>query len=189
VVKKRGNEMEQKMKTFIKICVFGLTAALLAPHADASTGKGTRPHVRAYELPGHDPIGKPGDTNLATRIIEVVIGETTAGYMLFEPDAINIERGSVVRFTIKNDGAVDHEFFLGSFEEVGKHQQWMRKHPDMEHKDPNTITIPSGETAELVWEFSDIGNLEFVCLIPGHREAGMWGVIMVHDHHAPNSKG
>jgi len=41
----------------------------------------------------------------------------------------------------------------------------------------------------LIWEFSDMTNLEFVCLIPGHREAGMWGVIIVHDHLAPKSKG
>jgi len=26
-------------------------------------------------------------------------------------------------------------------------------------------------------------------LIPGHWEAGMWGVIIVHDHLAPKSKG
>ena len=58
----------------------------------------------------------------------------------------------------------------------------------MEHDDSNAITILSGKTVELIWEFSEKTNLEFACLLPGHREAGMWGVIMVHDHIAPNSK-
>ncbi|KHA54191.1 copper tolerance protein [Sulfitobacter geojensis] len=109
--------------------------------------------------------------------------------MLFEPDAIHIESGSIVRFVISNLGALDHEFFLGSFSEVAEHKQWMRDHPDMRHDDPNAVTVQSGQSAELIWEFTDILNLEFVCLLPGHREAGMWGVIMVHDHLAPKSEG
>ena len=64
----------------------------------------------------------------------------------------------------------------------------MRNHPDMRHDDPNAVLIPSGESGELVWEFSEMTNLEFVCLIPGHREAGMWGVIIVHDHLSRNKK-
>ena len=177
------------MKTLIKICTFGLAVAFSVLAADASTGQGAQPHERAYEVPGHDQIGQPGEGTLATRTIEVNIAETGSGYMLFEPDAINIKNGSMVRFVIKNSGVLDHEFFLGSFDEIAEHQQWMRTHPDMQHDDPNSIAVSSGKTAELVWEFSDIGNLEFVCLIPGHREAGMWGVIMVHNHFAPRSKG
>lgn len=144
--------------------------------------------MEVSQVPGHDLIGKPGNNGLVTRIIEVNIEETEVGYMLFEPNAINIQHGAVVRFIIKNDGALDHEFFLGSFAEVGEHQQWMHQHPDIEHDDPNAVKIPSGETAELVWNFSEKTNLEFVCLIPGHREARMWGVIMVHDHLTLKSK-
>ncbi len=157
--------------------------------ADANTGVGDRPHLETYDHPGHVPIGRPGFGAKITRTIEVTTKETESGYMLFEPDAIHIEQGSVVRFVIHNIGTMEHEFFLGSFDEIEKHRQWMRKHPDMEHDDYNAVSIPSGETATLDWNFSDKTNLEFVCLIPGHREAGMWGVIMVHDHLAPKSKG
>ena len=58
----------------------------------------------------------------------------------------------------------------------------MQEHPDMTHDAANFISIPSGETGELIWKFSDVTNLEFACLVPGHRDAGMWGVIIVHDH-------
>lgn len=175
----------RKPKTLIMGLIFGIGVSF-SPHVvDADTGIGERPHDKAYDSPGHVPIGKPGAGANITRTIEVKINETQSGYMLFEPDVIHIEHGSVVRFEITNPGSMEHEFFLGSFDEIAKHEQWMRKHPDMEHDNPNSVTIPSAKTATLDWEFSDITNLEFVCLIPGHREAGMFGVIIVHDHFDP----
>ena len=176
------------MKSLISTCAIWLVAAGVAMAAQADTVQGIKPHDRAYETPGHDPIGNPISGGTIDRTIAVNIEETPSGYMLFEPDAIRIESGSVVRFVINNSGALDHEFMLGSFAEIEKHQQWMRKFPDMEHQEENSVTIRSGDTEELVWEFSDVTNMEFVCLIPGHREAGMWGVIMVHHHLAPESK-
>ncbi len=177
------------MMNFLKTCIIALAFVVPALSVEASSGKGEQPHARAFKVHGHDPIGKPGDGSSFDRTIEISIRETESGYMLFEPDAIQIEKGSVVRFLIGNAGALDHEFFLGSFDEIAKHQQWMREHPDMQHDRANSVLIPSGQNAELIWEFSDMTNLEFVCLIPGHREAGMWGVIIVHDHLAPKSKG
>lgn len=175
----------KKPKSLITALVFGLGASLSAGNVVADTGIGNQPHEKAYAHPGHAPIGRPGTGADITRTIEVNINETESGYMLFEPDVIHIEHGSVVRFVIHNTGSMDHEFFLGSFDEIAKHQQWMRKHPDMEHNDPNSVAIPSSKTSTLDWEFSEITNLEFVCLIPGHREWGMWGVIIVHDHFGP----
>lgn len=173
------------MKPFLVACTLSLTLALPIWATHANTSQSEEPDAGGAEVSGDGLIGKLGDKSLVSRTIEVNIKETEAGYMLFEPSAISIQHGAVVRFIIKNNGALDHEFFLGSFAEVGEHQQWMHKHPDIEHDDSNAVKIPSGETAELVWEFSEETNLEFVCLIPGHREARMWGVIMVHDHLAP----
>ncbi len=176
------------MKFIILTFTLCFTFAGVVKAAQANMSHSNGLHAQAYDVPGHVPIGEPGSGAQISRIIEISIRETARGYMLFEPDAIHIEKGLVVRFVIKNDGALDHEFFLGSFEEIGEHQQWMRQHPDMGHDDPNSVTIASGATATLDWKFSSKTNLEFVCLISGHREAGMWGVIMVHDHLAPKSK-
>lgn len=176
------------MNSLKMILTFGFVIGFSALSAEANTGTGDRPHAKEYELPGHDPIGKPASGTSITQTIEVNVKETESGEMLFEPDAIHVEKGSVVRFVINNPGVLEHEFFLGSFDEIAKHQQWMRQHPDMEHSGANTVLIPSGKTGALEWKFSTKINLEFVCLIPGHREAGMWGVIIVHDHLAPKSK-
>jgi len=32
---------------------------------------------------------------------------------------------------------------------------------------------------EILWKFTKAGTFEFVCLIPGHREAGMVGKVVV----------
>ncbi|MGJ8596068.1 cupredoxin domain-containing protein [Sulfitobacter sp.] len=177
--------MEHEMKIIFTALLILSGMSIAAMGVEASTGKGDEPHARAYDHPGHVPIGKPAIGKEITRIIEINIEETQSGYMLFEPDAIHIKEGSVVRFVINNLGHLDHEFFLGSFEEIKKHQQWMLEHPDMKHEDPNAVSIASGSSKTLDWNFSSKTNLEFVCLVPGHREAGMFGVIMVHDHLAP----
>ncbi|MCX7568252.1 plastocyanin/azurin family copper-binding protein [Sulfitobacter sp. F26169L] len=173
------------MKSFFMTLLTLSSLNMATVSAQASTRVGDEPHARAYDHLGHVPIGKPASGKETTRTIEINIEETKSGYMLFDPDAIHIKEGAVVRFVINNFGDLDHEFFLGSFDEIKKHQQWMREHPEMKHEDPNAVSIPSGSSKTLDWNFSSKTNLEFVCLVPGHREAGMFGVIMVHDHLAP----
>lgn len=89
--------------------------------------------MRAFKVPGHDPIGKSGVGSSFDWTIEISIRETESGYMLFKLDAIQIEKGSVVPLSLGNTGALDHEFFLGSFDEIAKHQRWMHEHPKMQH--------------------------------------------------------
>jgi len=161
----------------LAVCCTSIASGVLA-----NTRIGDEPHAQGYDHPEHISIGKPAADSAITHTIEINIEETKSGYMLFEPDAIHIKEGSVVRFVINNFGDLDHEFFLGSFDEIAKHKQWMQKHPDMKHEGSNAVFLSRGSSETLDWEFSNKTNLEFVCLIPGHREAGMFGVIMVHDH-------
>ena len=49
----------------------------------------------------------------------------------------------------------------------------------MEHNDPNAKRLLPKKTAEMVWTFTKEGTFDFSCLIPGHREAGMTGTIIV----------
>ncbi|WP_138925168.1 cupredoxin domain-containing protein [Sulfitobacter sp. BSw21498] len=177
------------MNAALNIFTLCLSLILIGTLTQASSGKGQKPRSTAYNLPGHDPIGKPGDNASITRTIEISIKETENGYLLFEPDAIHIEKDSVVRFVVNNPGDLDHDFFLGSFNEIAEHKQWMREHPDMQHDGLNAVSISSGQSDELAWQFSAATNLEFACLRPAHREAGMWGVIMVHERLASNSNG
>ena len=123
--------------------------------------------------------GMPGDPTKPARTIQVRMRETTDGRMLFEPARIEVKRGEQIRFRLRNDGEADHEFVLATLEENLKHAVEMRKNPDMEHDDPNARRLASKKSGEIVWKFTKAGAFDYSCLIPGHRELGMTGTIVV----------
>ena len=129
---------------------------------------------------GHEETayGKPGDPKKPARVVRVVMREQD-GKMLFNPDRIRIRKGEQIRFQLRNNGEVDHEFVVGTVEENLKHMKEMEKNPDMEHDDPNAKRLKPKATGELIWQFTKAGTFDFSCLIPGHRPAGMFGTILV----------
>ena len=68
---------------------------------------------------------------------------------------------------------------LASAADNAKHAEQMKKNPDMEHNDPNGKRLKPSGTAEIVWRFTEAGEFQFGCLIPGHTEAGMIGTVVV----------
>lgn len=99
--------------------------------------------------------------------------------MVFVPERVEVKRGEQIRFMLRNDGELEHEFVLATTEENIKHAEDMKKNPEMEHDDPNAKRLAPKRAGEIVWRFSKAGTFEFGCLIPGHREAGMIGTVIV----------
>jgi uncharacterized cupredoxin-like copper-binding protein len=131
----------------------------------------------AQASPGHASApGKPGDPAKTDRTIEIA----TSDDMRFSPSEIRVKRGQTIRFKVVNGGQMKHEMVLGTLAELKEHAALMRKFPEMEHDDPNAVTVEPGKTGELVWLFTRTGNFDFACLVPGHFEAGMRGRIRVH---------
>ena len=122
--------------------------------------------------------GVPGNPKARSRVIMVTMKEGD-GKMLYVPDRIEVRRGEQIRFVLQNDGELDHEFLLATTEENLKHGELMKKYPEMEHDDPNGKRLAPKAKSEIVWRFSKKGEFEYGCLIPGHREAGMVGRIVV----------
>ena len=147
----------------------GVAAALLSTAAWADPG-----HSHGAET----AYGKPGDSKKPARIVQIVMRESD-GRMLFLPDTLTARRGEQIRFQLRNNGEVDHEFVVGTVEENLKHMKEMEKNPDMEHDDPNAKRLKPKGTGEIVWQFTKAGEYQFACLIPGHFEAGMVGQIVV----------
>ncbi|WP_188517691.1 cupredoxin domain-containing protein [Alsobacter metallidurans] len=134
--------------------------------------------------PGHSHktfgAGEPGDPKKpVAKTIEVSMHETDDAKMKFAPDRIEVKRGQQVRFVLKNQGKADHEFMLDTIEHNAKHKIAMEKNPDMEHDDPNGKRLAPEGSNEIVWRFTKAGTFEFACLIPGHYESGMHGVVVV----------
>jgi len=123
--------------------------------------------------------GEPGDPKKPARIIEVLMGRQEPK-MFFKPDVVEVRRGEQIRFVLKNiDPLKDHEFVLATREENQKHAEEMKASPNMKHDDPNGKTLSSSEHKELIWRFTRTGEFEFSCNLPGHREAGMVGKVIV----------
>ena len=160
----------------MKTAKFKLAAiAVLISAGAALAGPGAAGHGHGDET----AYGKPGDPKKPARPIQVVMSEKD-GKMTFIPDRIEIRRGEQVRFQLRNNGELDHELVLATLEENLKHAIEMQKNPDMEHDDPNAKRLAPKKTGEIVWAFTKPGEFDFSCLIPGHREAGMTGKIIVN---------
>lgn len=148
--------------------------AILMSAPVAVAGPGAAGHSHDHEA----AYGKPGDPKKPARIVQVVMSERD-GKMAFIPDRIEVRRGEQVKFSLRNNGELDHELVLATLEENLKHAIEMQKNPDMEHDDPNAKRLAPKKTGEIIWQFTKAGEFDFSCLIPGHREAGMTGKIIV----------
>lgn len=140
-------------------------------HGDEDHGKKEEQHADGHAA----ALGKPGDPGKVTRSIRVEMNDT----MRFKPASIKVKRGETIRFIARNTGKVKHEMVLGTIKELKEHAEMMRKFPEMEHADPNQVSVEPGMTGELVWQFTKAGTFDFACLVPGHFEAGMVGKVRV----------
>ncbi len=126
----------------------------------------------------HFSAGAPGNPKRPARVVEVIMKEGD-GKMEYAPNRVEVKRNEQIRFVLKNAGELAHEFVLATTADNLKHAELMQKYPDMEHDDPNGKTLQPKANSEILWRFTKRGTFEFGCLIPGHREAGMTGTVVV----------
>jgi glucose/arabinose dehydrogenase/plastocyanin len=111
------------------------------------------------------PISEPATGESATAdsksaqvsggVDEIVIGMYD---IYFEPDRIHIPANTDVRFIFENRGAAPHNFEL--------------KEGDV------SVDVAPGESAETVINLPP-GTYKFICNVPGHKQVGMNGAIVV----------
>lgn len=143
------------------------------PQADRATAH--EEHQHGGHEKGSPRVGKAGDPNKVNRTVTVDMNDT----MRFSPATISVKRGEVIRFVVKNSGKLKHEMVIGSASELQEHAKMMQKFPEMEHAEPNQVTLQPGGTGTIVWQFDTPGKVDFACLQPGHFESGMKGFVTV----------
>lgn len=119
--------------------------------------------------------GEPGQASARARVVTVTMDDG----MRFTPARIVVRRGETIHFVVHNRGQLRHEMVLGRLAELKAHAELMQRFPDMEHQEPNMVSVAAGEKAEFRWRFSRAGTVDFACLVPGHYEAGMRGRLTV----------
>lgn len=119
--------------------------------------------------------GRAGDPKTASQTINIDMKDE----MEYLPNGLRLKVGDTVKFVVRNSGRIMHELVLGTMEELKEHAELMRKHPGMEHDEPYMAHVAPGKTETIVWQFTRPGAFYYGCLVPGHFEAGMVGIVRV----------
>ena len=136
-------------------------------------------------------IGTQGKKESVDRTIKVSMYDN-----YYQPNKFEIKKGETIKFIVQNKGELVHEFNIATKKMHLKHQPEMlmmveneiiladkidkkkmmkmsKKNPSMAHKHSNSVLLSPGESAELIWKFSNTAVLEAACNVPGHYEVGM----------------
>lgn len=145
-------------------------------------------------------VGQPA-VGKASRIIEVIMYDN-----YYSVDSLDIKEGETVRFVIKNEGQLVHEFNIGTEKMHAAHepemlmmvQHGVLKGSSIDHEaaksmqgtmghgahdEPNSSLLEPGKSGEIIWTFPKHvkEEIQFACNVPGHYAAGMVGIInLVH---------
>ena len=136
-------------------------------------------------------IGIKGKEANVDRVITVLMYDN-----YYEPNQINVKKNETIKFLVKNKGELVHEFNIATKKMHLKHQPEMmkmveneillvdkidkikmkemsKKNPSMAHSHSNSVLLSPGESAELIWKFSNTLDIEAACNVPGHYDVGM----------------
>ncbi len=91
----------------------------------------------------------------APKVVKVAAKE-----FAFEPKEVKVKAGQPVRLVLENKGVIEHDIVV---EKLGV----------------KTAAIQPGKTAELTFTPKAKGRYPIVCSVPGHKEAGMTGTLVV----------
>ena len=136
-------------------------------------------------------IGEKGDPAEVVKVIKVKMYDN-----YYEPSEFKVKKNQTIKFIVYNHGEFVHEFNIATKEMHLKHQPEMmmmveneiilvdqvdkqkmkemsKKNPTMAHSHSNSVLLSPGESAELIWKFSNTVDIEAACNVPGHYDVGM----------------
>lgn len=97
-------------------------------------------------------------------------------YSRFEPRAFSVPRDRPVRFVIRNDDPIGHEWIVGDETVHEVHRTGTEPHHASR---PTEISIPPLSTRQTTITFEAPVNWQFICHLPGHEAYGMVGSLAV----------
>lgn len=121
----------------------------------------------------------PADTAQPTKVLTI-----TATDIAYDTPVIEMKAGQLLRLTLQNDGALEHDFSFmemplagevtgGGMDMAGHDMSNMEEEPDVH------VSAMPGESNTISFTPSRPGVYEYYCTVAGHREAGMSGTLNV----------
>ena len=155
---------------------FGVLAiAVMTGSAWGHGGGNKKAEKKPAQAVEEKSFGRAGDPKKVTHTITIDMNDE----MEYLPNGLRLQAGDTVRFVVRNSGRTMHELVLGTMDELKAHAELMRKHQGMEHDEPYMAHVAPGKTQTIVWQFTRPGAFYYGCLVPGHFEAGMVGIVRV----------
>ncbi|HMQ33993.1 MAG TPA: cupredoxin domain-containing protein [Chloroflexaceae bacterium] len=103
-------------------------------------------------------IPQQGGTGVSPETLAGLPAMVSPGFV-FEPGELRVRSGEMVAMRLDNPHGAPHSFDIDA---LGVH-----------------VAMPSGESALALFQAPAPGTYEFYCAVPGHREAGMVGTMIV----------
>ena len=105
--------------------------------------------------------------------------DVTIHHSHFTPEHIDVRRGERVRFVVRNEDPIDHEFIVGPAPIQLMHELGT----DALHNGPGAVSVPLFTTRSTTYTFRDEPASLFGCHLPGHWAYGMQGSITLLPSH------
>ena len=127
---------------------------------------------------GHreEAFGEPGDPAKPTRIVEITVREDGAK-VLFAPEQVDVRRGEQIRFKIPTEG--QSKCVLGTNAGIEDHAEVIKRDSELERDDPRSRNFAKFASGELLWRFTQTGQFAFGCVVTGHLDREIKGLIVV----------
>jgi len=103
------------------------------------------------------------------RTIEVAMTDD----LRYDPDELIVRAGETVRFLVRNEGTMVHEFLIGTPEDQARFEEEMVAGHGGGHGDEVGVTVDPGDMVEFTYTFGAEGDLLVGCHQPGHYAGGM----------------
>ena len=145
------------------------------------TGHGHKLAEEAYVTDGGHHDTAVTHEREAGRVFEITLD---AEEWRFEPSVVEVPVGHRVKLTLVNDGMVEHDVEIAGvlaedIEVVGGVERHERLGGGHHNESVVAAHAEPGTTATVMFTATEVGEYDFACTIPGHKEAGMVGTFVV----------
>ena len=155
------------------------TLVLIAPvawsHPDHGTPSGIKSMSMAPPAPVEKSHGRPGDTSQPSRSINIEINDK----LRVAPAEVSVKQGETIKFIVKNSTKTPQRMALGILGELKERATILKQFPIMEMNQPNLLHVKPGESAELLWQFTQVGTFNFSCSAQACLEPAAIGKVVV----------
>lgn len=104
----------------------------------------------------------------------------TTSNLSFTPQVLVVDVNKPVRLTFNNDTSLEHDFSVMDIAVTNVSETESGDHAmDMDNMPALHMSAAPGETAVLEFTPTQPGTYQFFCTVPGHKDAGMVGTLIV----------